>query len=171
MTSLQQILYNSSADSSSNAGTIWDSTSSIKVPTLSVNTTWIQAKSRTIWSTVQNKTRSWSITQFDYFWILESFLTLQGILFLFDYLYRGVQSVRLLTRFWSRSIIKLPTIKAIEDEENAMFGTVSSTVQCCQLFFRLVPLFWVQSLILLAMVVATIFIVSGTLSITCMSSQ
>jgi hypothetical protein len=97
----------------------------------------------------------------NYAWIVESFFTLQGILILFDYLYRGVQSLRLFIRFWSRSVVKLPTIKAIEEEESALFNTMSSSVQCLHLFFRLLPLIWVQVLILLAMVVVTIFVISG----------
>eukprot|EP01033_Poteriospumella_lacustris_P011593 gene11593-8263_t len=107
------------------------------------------------------KSHAWSMGTMNYAWIVESFFTLQGILFLFDYLYRGVQSLRLFIRFWSRSVVKLPTIKAIEEEESALFNTMSSSVQCLHLFFRLLPLIWVQVLILLAMVVVTIFVISA----------
>jgi hypothetical protein len=114
---------------------------------------------------VENKSIPWSIGNVQFAWILQSFFTLQGILFLFDYLYRGIQSLRLFIRFWSRSVVRLPTLKAVEEEEDALFNTVSSTVKCFQLFFQLLPLLWIQALVLLAMLIATIFILASTLLI------
>lgn len=158
LSELKNILYNSSTDSTTTS--LWSQLPSLS-GSLAVNSTWIQTKSQTLQSWVTRRSHAWSMGTMNYAWIVESFFTLQGILFLFDYLYRGVQSLRLFIRFWSRSVVKLPTIKAIEEEESALFNTMSSSVQCLHLFFRLLPLIWVQVLILLAMVVVTIFVISG----------
>ena len=40
--------------------------------------------------------------------LIESFLTVQGIFYLFDYIYRTFQTVRLIAKFWGRSSIRLP---------------------------------------------------------------
>lgn len=44
----------------------------------------------------------------DYESWLAALLSLQGLLLLFDYLYRGLQSVRTVSRFWGRSVGTLP---------------------------------------------------------------
>lgn len=160
LSELKSILYNTSTTSAGSGSSLWSQLPSL-TGSLAVNSTWIEAKSRSLQSWVTRRSHSWSMGTMNYAWIVDSFFSLQGILFLFDYLYRGVQSIRLFIRFWSRSVVKLPTVKAIEEEENALFNTMSSSVQCLHLFFRLLPLIWVQVLILLATVVATIFVVSG----------
>lgn len=160
LSELKNILYNSTTTTSDSTSSLWSQLPSLS-GSLPVNNSWIQAKSQTLQSWVTRRSHSWSMGTMNYAWIVGSFFSLQGILFLFDYLYRGVQSIRLFIRFWSRSVVKLPTIKAIEEEESALFNTMSSSVQCLHLFFRLLPLIWVQVLILLAMVVATIFVISG----------
>lgn len=135
-----------------------------------VNTTAVRSSSVKFLSSVFTYTESYTFGNVlgEWDWILQSFLTLQGILFLFDYIYRGVQSWKLISRFWSRGLIKLPGLKEV-DQEDDTFGTIfSGTTKCVKslnIFFYLLPVIWVQVLVLLCVVIAAIWIFAGIHSI------
>lgn len=135
-----------------------------------VNTTAVRSSSVKFLSSFFTYTESYTFGNVlgEWDWILQSFLTLQGILFLFDYIYRGVQSWKLISRFWSRGLIKLPGLKEVGQENNT-FGTIfSGTAKCVKslnIFFYLLPVIWVQVLVLLCVVIAAIWIFAGIHSI------
>lgn len=101
----------------------------------------------------------YSYADLDFMSLLQSLLTLQGVLFLFDYIYRSYQTLRLVSKFWSRGVVKLPKIdtrmKKPEINQKAFIMT--------EWFFQLLPFFGLQILIIVLFVTAVVWIISGIL--------
>ena len=77
---------------------------------------------------------------------LASFMTLHGLLYLFDYLYRGLQTVQIVGKFWSRSVCPLPSVDLQIRSSSSNNSTFVSLV------FQALPYVWLQVLLLVAFV-------------------
>lgn len=77
---------------------------------------------------------------------LASLLTLQGLLYLFDYLYRGLQTVQIVAKFWSRSVCPLPSVDLQVRRSNSKNSALVSLV------FQALPYVWLQILLLVAFI-------------------
>lgn len=80
--------------------------------------------------------------------ILESILTIKGLFFLFDYLYRIFQTVRLVSRFWSKGVVHLPKadVRSNKDDFN------SPILPYVGYALQLLPFIWLQLLMLIFLV-------------------
>lgn len=79
------------------------------------------------------------------------------MLYLFDYIYRMFFSIKLISQFWSRSIVRLP---------NSDLQTKSHELEYkwfiyFNLFFRLLPFIWIQLLLLIMFISLIIWTIIG----------
>jgi hypothetical protein len=100
-------------------------------------------------------------------WIFGSFVTLEGMLLLFDYLYRCIQGAKLFSRFWSRNSVILPAIH-MQDQSSSSFSIsheldqLSHGITYCNRFLQLIPFLWFQFLVIFGVIVVFVWTTSGT---------
>lgn len=122
-------------------------------------TTTIETAQTTLARLVQSAfAQSWSSfspgwTRAAEFWA--SLWTLQGILFLFDYLYRGLQTGRIVVQFWRRSIGALPKadVRVTEDQ--------GGTQGVAAVALKLLPFIWIQVAFIVAFIVVLAYVWVG----------
>jgi len=79
---------------------------------------------------------------------MASLLTLQGLLYLFDYAYRGLQTVKTIRKYWSNSVGTLPAVDLrVKGSEQ------SSGLSYTQVFLEALPYVWLQFLLILTFLV------------------
>ena len=119
---------------------------------------------------------------------LSSFNTIQSVLFFFDYLYRILQSMKLIVQFWHRGIVQLPVISLLtihqlqnsQKEKRDHVGykpvTTSSTtwftsITSSSLFstipwiMRILPYLWIQLLGCLIVMIMIGLIIASKLTV------
>lgn len=74
--------------------------------------------------------------------LLASMLTIQGLFYLFDYLYRIFQTVRLVSKFWDRGVVHLPEAD-IRSGKAAFDWSVLNYVSYS---LQILPFVWLQLL-------------------------
>lgn len=89
--------------------------------------------------------------------LVESFLAVNSVLFLFDYLYRAFQTVRLVNRFWRRGGVKLPRADLRSHKPDIAAGWFVCIDRCLQLL----PFFSVQLALLGMLMVLVIWGFAG----------
>jgi hypothetical protein len=67
------------------------------------------------------------------------------VLYLFDYIYRGVHTIRLINKFIGKSVVKLPTVDMRTDVQG---GVMSEYMSYLQYGFELLPYVYVQLLMI-----------------------
>jgi len=84
---------------------------------------------------------------------LRSIATLQGLLFLFDYIYRAVQTAKLFVRFWNKGVVNLPMADVRSkkpDRKGVWFKYISW-------LFNLLPFISLQLLLIFFLVLVIIW--------------
>ena len=89
--------------------------------------------------------------------LLESFLTLQGVLYLFDYVYRTLQTVKLIATFWGKGVVSLPVTDLRPKKPE--IGT--KWFKYISYFLKLWPFFSLQILLIAIFVVVVVWGVAG----------
>lgn len=117
------------------------------------------ATSTSLLSQFRTSWASFHLTGINFGWLLAYFTTLHGLLFILDYLFRIVASLKLIVQFWSRGSVKLPEIDLTSrrPDINAKWFTY------IQWFFRLLPLIWVQLLLIVGLIALIGWCVSSVL--------
>eukprot|EP01034_Spumella_vulgaris_P022699 gene22699-28850_t len=92
--------------------------------------------------------------------LLASISTIQGLLYLFDYMYRVFQSVRLFSKFWSRGVIKTPVIDNRITKDAQKKWTYLSYLGYA---LQILPFVWLQLLILIFLVALLMWSIAGVL--------
>lgn len=90
--------------------------------------------------------------------MLSSFHSLQGVLVFFDYIYRVLQSIRLIVRFWNRGVVKFPSV-SLPSKATKVIQTKWMTY--FQWLIRLLPFIWFQILIFVILLVLIIWITAS----------
>jgi hypothetical protein len=128
----------------------------------SVDSTAIRVKSGllslapTFWAT-------FDVTSIDISLLLRSFLSIQGVLYIFDYLYRILQTIQCLARFWGRGVVKLPKID-IRSKHDYRDDLKSPWFVYIQQMITILPLIWAQLLMCLAFLIVVIWLIAGNFS-------
>ena len=89
--------------------------------------------------------------------LIEAMLSIQGILFLFDYSYRAFQTVRMLSLFWRKSVVILPEA----DLRTNRAEITAKWFIYIAYFFELLPFFYLQILLLFTFVLIIVWAVTG----------
>lgn len=110
---------------------------------------------------------------------LSSFFTIQGLLFLFDYIYRVIQSVKLINSFWRKGIVQLPVISLLDkfssfsffpcftssnDSGNQSKGNTNGGIlnnPTISWMITLLPYIWFQLLCLMVLIVLVALTISS----------
>lgn len=154
---VESLLFTSNLSSSTASLTnmLTNTANSIQANTVSISQTLISAFS-TYWT-------SFEYGSLDTSSLMQQLLTLQGILFLFDYLYRGVQSAKLIARFWSRGAVKLPIIKirSASNTQPHAFDHNGNYLRWCSYFLKALPFIWIQLLMIICFAVVVIWSISA----------
>ena len=89
--------------------------------------------------------------------LVESVLTLQGLLYLFDYIYRAFYTFKTVSQFWNRGVVFFPKtdLQARHHEINTRWFTIITWV------FRLMPFIWTQLLIIVVFIIVIVWSISG----------
>jgi hypothetical protein len=103
--------------------------------------------------------------------ILSSFLTIQGLLFFFDYLYRIILSIQLFSKYCKKAIINLPSISLLKSSSSSASSTASffdvQFIACnrilkyFQYFLILLPYLWIQFFLVIIFIISLVAIISG----------
>jgi hypothetical protein len=142
--------------------------STTKIPEQINNTTSITVSStslstfKTVWANFQVGSLSFSM-------LWSTFNSVNGYFYLLDYLYRIVQTFKLVASFWSKSIVALPIIDIRRKHElTSMDMKWFSRFSFC---LRLLPLLWVQLTIVIVLIVIMVWLFGGSfhLSSDCLS--
>lgn len=93
--------------------------------------------------------------------LLASFLSVQGVLYIFDYIYRVVQTLRLVTTFWGRGVVVLPKLdlRRRHDPTDVQAPWFTYT----KLFLQILPYIWIQLLVVAACFVLMVWFVVAVL--------
>jgi hypothetical protein len=104
---------------------------------------------------------SFHMKGFNVDYLVSSFLTIQGIIFLFDYIYRIIQSIKLIAKFWNKGVVKLPIVSLLKpsDKKEMIFNSFYLSV--ISDFLIILPFLWIQ---LLCLIVFCIIIVTVIVS-------
>jgi len=88
-------------------------------------------------------------------------LTVQGTFYLLDYIYRIVQSLKLILGYWNRSIVKLPIVKLKSTRQfwNEQFNTMRMSMWMW--IIRLAPFFYVEFLFVWIVIILIAWFLSG----------
>ena len=92
--------------------------------------------------------------------LIESILTLQGMLFLFDYIYRIFYTIKTISQFWNRGVVFFPKtdLQAIRHHEiKTQWFTIMTWI------FRLMPFIWIQLLMLVVFIIVIVWSIAGKL--------
>lgn len=98
----------------------------------------------------------------DFYLILSSFFTIQGIFYLFDYLYRIMNTVKIIIRFWRRGGLILPKIDLSSSHGIDISNICGENMRCFNRLYyciRLLPYIWIQVGIVVGIIVAIISVI------------
>ena len=98
--------------------------------------------------------------------LLRQLLTIKGFLFFFDYLYRLLQTAKLVARFWGRGVVRLPKIR-LQSKRQVMGEVDARWFTYMNWFLKLVPFIWFQLLMILGLLTVIIWATIGTLALLC----
>jgi hypothetical protein len=136
-----------------------DSLKSSVNATISNFQTGLLSKTHLLWT-------SFHVPSLNFQAIISTFLTIQGIFFFFDYLYRIILSVKLVSKYWSRGIVELPTISIVDSIEEKLetkftLMATSTWASGVNYFLVMLPYIWMQLMVLIIFVIILLTIVSG----------
>lgn len=100
-----------------------------------------------------------SVTGLDLTALLASLLTIQNLLYMFDYLYRIFQTVRLVSRFWSRGAVNLPQM---DMRKGADSKVNSKALRYFSYALQVMPFIWLQILLVLFFLTIILWAVAGS---------
>jgi hypothetical protein len=85
---------------------------------------------------------------------LASLATLRGFLFLFDYIYRAVHTVRLIRKFVGKSAVDLPYVDLRSNffRDYSVFSGISQWMSYFNYFMELLPFIYIQLLLLIGFI-------------------
>lgn len=137
-------------------------TSSIKVtsPSVSLNSTMdslptiFLSKFKTAWASFESRG-----INFSFLWVV--FGSVNGLFYLLDYIYRGVQTAKLVAQFWSRSIVHLPKIHLSQNQKTDSRNL--NWLTSVSWFLKLLPFMWFQLCVLVGIVILVIWLIARKL--------
>lgn len=125
----------------------------------SVNTTAFLTYAESILSQYSVSSASFESVNIDVELILNSIFAVQSVFFLFDYLYRIYQTVHLVSRFWRRGVVRLPTVD-LRLKKIDVTGPWFKYIGC---MLQVLPFFSMQLMLLAAFIIILIWGFAGTL--------
>jgi hypothetical protein len=118
-------------------------------------------------TTLSSFTTSWaafSATHLDLGFIIESLLGLQGVLFLFDYIYRTFQTARLISKFWRCGVVALPKIDLRTRKAEFQSSRVLTKIGYV---LHILPFVYMQLLLVALFIVLITWSIVGMLDFVC----
>jgi hypothetical protein len=97
----------------------------------------------------------------NFYMILSSYFTIQGMFFLFDYLYRIMNTIKIIIRFWRRGGLVLPKID-LSSSHGIDITNICGEMNCFNrlyYFMRILPYIWIQVVIMVGIAVAIISVI------------
>lgn len=88
----------------------------------------------------------------------QSLFALRNLLFLFDYVYRSFQSVKLLAKFWRRGVVKLPQLDMRTSKPELKYQWFRTVSNCLDL----IPFLSIQIILIAAIAVIVYWTFIGT---------
>jgi hypothetical protein len=102
---------------------------------------------------------SFHMKGFNFDSLISSFFTIQGIIFLFDYLYRIIQSIKLIARFWKKGVVKLPVVSLLKPSDKKEMIFNSFYLSIISDFLIILPFLWIQLLCLIVFCIILLTVV------------
>eukprot|EP01039_Chlorochromonas_danica_P005595 gene5595-6160_t len=150
LTSVENALYN---------------TSTVKVDTTTASSA-VNSSAITILNAITSSFHlSWAsfhMDNVDISLLTSSFFSIQNILYIFDYIYRIIQSIRLVAKFWARGVVALPKVD-LRNRHDYSADLHSPWFIYIRLFLRALPFIWVQLLVITACIIFVIWLVIAVL--------
>ncbi len=121
------------------------------------------SKFETAWSSFQQGGLS-----FSFLWNV--FGSVNGLFYLLDYLYRGVQTAKLVAQFWSRSIVRLPKIQ-LSNSRTFVSSHRMTWLTYVSWFLKVLPFLWFQLCVIIGIFILITWLIAGKLKLTILDRQ
>lgn len=92
---------------------------------------------------------SFSAYNLDIASLLASLLSINGMLYLFDYIYRTLQTIRIVRKFWSKGVVKMPAANMTNKSKEFNWRVLNSVHYALEIL----PYIWLQVLFTMCCVV------------------
>lgn len=119
------------------------------------------AEEKTLLSYFDLKWTDFKLFSVDLSALIASYLTVQNIFFLFDYLYRGVQSMKIISKFLSGGLVTLPTFDMRKHKLADSLLPSKTCLRRLQLIAQLFSLLWIQFLLIIAIIAFVCWIIGS----------